>query len=83
MGFLTGGFLPTPLRGKTFSRMIGVQDWYPTLCYFAGVDATDNVTFLGIVRPIDGVNVWPVIHTLRASKWRNIRIRHRDVLFYR
>jgi len=25
------------------------------------VDPTDNVTFLGAVRPIDGVNVWPAM----------------------
>lgn len=81
MGFVTGGFLPTALRGKVFPRVIGVQDWsvsfvsdvrsalsiiehscrYPTLCSFAGVDATDNVTFLGSVRPIDGVDVWPAM----------------------
>ena len=31
MGFISGGFLPEALRGKNFERVIGVQDWYPTL----------------------------------------------------
>eukprot|EP00936_MAST-01D_sp_MAST-1D-sp1_P000789 g789.t1 len=61
MGFLSGGFLPLHLRGKTFSRAIGVQDWYPTICNFAGVDPSDNVTFDNVSRPIDGVDVWPAI----------------------
>jgi hypothetical protein len=69
MGFLSGGFLPVALRGKTFSSVIGVFDWYPTLCAFAGVDPTDDVMFEGVVRPIDGVNVWPaMLASVNASK---------------
>ena len=61
MGFLSGGFLPANLRGGAFHRVIGVQDWYPTLCGFAGVDPTDNAVINGVMHPIDGVDVWPAI----------------------
>lgn len=61
MGFITGGFLPSNLRGGNFHRVIGVQDWYPTICALAGVDSTDNAAIGGVVYPIDGVNVWPAI----------------------
>jgi hypothetical protein len=27
MGFLSGGFLPKQLHGRTFDRVMGVQDW--------------------------------------------------------
>lgn len=62
MGFLTGGYLPASLRGKTHAGVVHVADWYPTICNLAGVaDCTDNKTFLGKVRPIDGHDVWPLI----------------------
>jgi hypothetical protein len=41
--------------------VIHVADFYPTICNLAGVDPTDNATFLGKVRPIDGHDVWPLI----------------------
>ena len=34
--------------------------WYPTLCTLAGVDPSDSVIYNGTVRPIDGLDAWPV-----------------------
>eukprot|EP01043_Picozoa_sp_COSAG02_P041037 COSAG02_NODE_3371_length_6857_cov_12.629328_2_plen_686_part_00 len=67
MGFLSGGFLPASLYGKTHEGVVHVADFYPTICNLAGVvDCTDNKTFPGDpspgkVRPIDGHDVWPLI----------------------
>ena len=58
MGFISGGFLPASLYGKTHDGVIHVADFYPTLCNLAGVaDCTDNKTFLGKVRPIGASRV--------------------------
>ena len=59
---VSGGFLPTTLRGTTNGALMHVADWYATLCAVAGVDATDlyNGTD-GKLHDIDGVNQWPAI----------------------
>lgn len=60
--FLSGGFVPAALRGTTSgAKFIHISDWYPTFCNLAGVDPTDTVMFNGKLRPIDGVDVWPLI----------------------
>jgi len=61
MAFLTGGFLPSELRGTTNDHFLHVADWYPTLCRLVGVDPTDNAIQNGKTYPIDGVDVWPLI----------------------
>ena len=67
MAFVAGGFLEavpnfdSHLKGTTNDRLIHVSDWYPTFANLAGVDPTDNATYAGVVRPIDGIDVWPLI----------------------
>jgi len=52
MGFISGGFLPASLYGKTHEGVIHVADFYPTICNLAGVaDCTDNKTFPGDPSP--------------------------------
>ena len=34
---------------------------YPTFCVLGGADPTNDVMFMGKVRPIDGVDVWPLL----------------------
>ena len=40
---------------------------YPTLCTLVGVDPTNTVDFNGTARPIDGIDVWPLLLS-RASE---------------
>ena len=67
MGFISGGFLPAALYGKTHEGVIHVADFYPTICNLAGVaDCTDNKVFLGKVRPI-GTSLVALVYT---GRWR-------------
>eukprot|EP00039_Didymoeca_costata_P008916 m.118640 g.118640 ORF g.118640 m.118640 type:complete len:528 (+) comp14282_c0_seq1:62-1645(+) len=59
--FVSGGFLPNALRGTVNSAFIHIADWYPTLANLAGVDPTDNAMYNGTIRPIDGIDAWPVL----------------------
>jgi len=40
--FVSGGFLPTSVRGTTNNNVFHIMDWYPTLCRLAGVDGSDD-----------------------------------------
>ena len=69
--FLAGGFLPDALRGQsTGAKLVHVADWYPTFCALAGTDPTDDAVFDGIIRPIDGVDVWPMLTGARPRALR-------------
>lgn len=39
--FVSGGLIPTRLRGTASSIRFHIVDWYPTFCYLAGVPASD------------------------------------------
>merc|ERR1712232_1168235 len=56
--FVTGGFLPAPMRGKNISSPVHVCDWYATFCGLAGVDPKDDHEG---VPPLDSLDQWPVI----------------------
>lgn len=58
--FLSGGFLPTELRGTSSNLAIAISDWYPTFCALAGIDPSDR----NGTEPypnIDGVNLLPML----------------------
>jgi arylsulfatase I/J len=40
--FVSGGFVPSTLRGTEFHGVISIADWYATLCELAGVDPFDS-----------------------------------------
>lgn len=40
--FVSGGFLPTRLRGTTHGGTFHIVDWYPTFCALAGADGSDD-----------------------------------------
>ena len=67
MAFVAGGHVEAlpgfedHLKNTTNERFIHVSDWYATLSTMVGVDPTDNATYDGVVRPIDGIDVWPLI----------------------
>jgi len=60
--FLAGGFLPQQLRGTSSGdKLVHVADWYATISVLAGADPTNSVEIDGEVRPVDSVNVWPML----------------------
>ena len=69
--FLTGGFLPAELRGKSSgSKLVHISDWYPTFCNLAGVDPHDRATLMGEKHDIDGVDIWPLLTGLNTTQPR-------------
>jgi len=56
--FVSGGFLPSAVRGTVIDGYVHVCDWYATFAYLAGVDPTDNVPGFPAT---DSINVWPLI----------------------
>eukprot|EP00040_Diaphanoeca_grandis_P032979 m.200923 g.200923 ORF g.200923 m.200923 type:complete len:656 (-) comp32783_c0_seq1:107-2074(-) len=75
--FVAGGLIPMHLRGTSAFTVLHIVDWYPTFCFLAGVDGTDNPPVPPLpVDPsnpdldiygnhsfpaLDGVNVWPIL----------------------
>ena len=58
---VTGGFIPSNLRGTTSEVLMHVADWYVTLSTMVGVDPSDPVEIGGAVHDVDGVDMWPAI----------------------
>jgi len=56
--FVSGGILPSAMRGKNLSAPVHVCDWYSTFCFLAGIDPTDDAPG---IPSIDSVNQWHVI----------------------
>ena len=56
--FVTGGILPSTMRGKNLSAPVHVCDWYSTFCYLAGVDPSDDAPG---IPSIDSINQWRVL----------------------
>ena len=65
--FVTGGRLPAALRGRTLDGFVSSEDWYPTFCTLAGVDATDARAAAAGLPPVDGVDVWPMLSGASAT----------------
>jgi hypothetical protein len=75
--FVSGGLIPTNLRG-TSSNVVGhIADWYATICALAGVDSKDDspikplpvdpsrpkqdIYSNGAFPGVDGVDLWPFL----------------------
>ena len=59
--FVSGGYLPEQMQGRTTDGYIHIADWYATFCGLAGVDPTDEKAKEANLPPIDSLNVWPLI----------------------
>lgn len=82
--FVSGGFLPHELKGKTHHGTFHVVDWYPTFCALAGVDGSDDPPvplstidlqspFKDIYGdesypPVDGINIWDELTKGKLAK---------------
>lgn len=62
--FLSGGFLPQPLRGQHSELFIHIADWYATFSTLLGLDPSDTER---CESDIDGQDVWPML-TASVSK---------------
>ena len=59
--FVSGGFVPTSMRGKKLDGYVALADWYATFCALAGVDPTDEKAQAAKLPPVDGLNMWPML----------------------
>eukprot|EP00039_Didymoeca_costata_P030930 m.32224 g.32224 ORF g.32224 m.32224 type:complete len:523 (-) comp8387_c0_seq2:73-1641(-) len=57
--FVSGGILPTSVRGSVLEHPVHVCDWYATFCSLAGVDPNDGQG--DGVPPIDSIDFWPLL----------------------
>ena len=61
LGFVSGGYLPTSVRGTQQEGVVHLADWYGTFCAMGGVDPYDPVAAAAGLPPVQSVNVWPLI----------------------
>ena len=59
--FVSGGFVPTSMRGKKLDGYVALADWYATFCALAGVDPADEKAQAAKLPPVDGLNMWPML----------------------
>lgn len=78
--FVSGGFLPEPVRGTTLSGIIHFADWYHTFCALAGVDPTDHAAARAGLPPIDSLNMWPLISGANMTSPRTEILVREDTL---
>jgi len=64
--FLSGGFLPSDVRGTTYQGVMHVVDWYATLAGLGGQDAKDIPGEAAGVPPVDSIDYWLQLSTVRA-----------------
>jgi len=60
--FVSGGVVPTHMRGKKLDALSAVWDWYATIAAVAGVhDIEDKRAKKAGLPPVSSINLWPVI----------------------
>eukprot|EP00658_Telonema_sp_P-2_P047968 TRINITY_DN3650_c0_g2_i2.p1 TRINITY_DN3650_c0_g2~~TRINITY_DN3650_c0_g2_i2.p1 ORF type:complete len:447 (+),score=97.73 TRINITY_DN3650_c0_g2_i2:191-1531(+) len=59
--FVSGGVLPSSVRGTELDSYIHIADWYGTLCHLAGVNATDERAQAAGLPGVDSINHWPLL----------------------
>ncbi|XP_065191775.1 arylsulfatase B-like [Sycon ciliatum] len=59
--FVSGGFLPSGMRGQKLDGYVALADWYATFCSLAGVDKTDQRAKEAGLPPVDGLDMWPML----------------------
>ena len=67
--FVSGGFLPPQMRGKTTYALMHICDWYATFSSLAGVDPYDAPVGGGVPAS-DGLDMWPVIAGINSTSPR-------------
>ena len=80
--FISGGVVPAALRGtRNRNSVVHIIDWWATLSVLAGVEPVDDVWFEGAVRPVDAVDVWPMLmgtNNTAPRPWTYVGALHAD-----
>jgi len=69
--FVSGGFVPPAARGTARQGLIGIEDWYPTLCGLAGVPVHDGAAARAGLPPVDGVDQWAYLSGANSTPPRS------------
>lgn len=78
--FVSGGFLPSKVRGTKLDEMIHIADWYGTLCGLADVDPTDTWAKESGLPPVDSFNIWPLLSGQNMTSPRTTILVHKNML---
>jgi len=68
--FVSGGVLPSAMRGALTEEYIMMADWYATFCELAGCDPADPSAEAAGLPPVDSISVWPLISGVNATSPR-------------
>lgn len=63
VAFVSGGAVPSPVRGTLFDGLAHVSDWYATIAAFGGVQLPDDTG----AAPLDSINLWEAISSGGSS----------------
>jgi len=61
VALMSGGALPTSLRGTRSDALVTAWDWYSTYAMLAGVDPWDHAAEAAGLPPIDSISILPVL----------------------
>lgn len=77
--FLSGGFVPKELEGKTYEGVVSIADWYATFAELAGVDPKDLVEDPKVTLANEAIDTDPALknvpklhHPDSRAVWQNI-----------
>eukprot|EP00055_Hartaetosiga_balthica_P008219 m.29807 g.29807 ORF g.29807 m.29807 type:complete len:699 (+) comp6184_c0_seq2:200-2296(+) len=68
---VSGGFLPSNMRGTTVKGMMHIVDLFATFSHLAGVDPKDKQAREHNLPPIDSINMWPLLSGATTSSPRS------------
>ena len=59
-GFVSGGMVPTSIRGSTSHALMHATDWFPTILSFVDSQVGNGTTKFSAPE-LDGVDMWPTL----------------------
>lgn len=68
--FVSGGLLPSSMRGKRLDGLAAVQDWYATFAALGGVSAFDHRAAAAGLPAVEGLDLWPYLSGRTAASPR-------------
>lgn len=80
-GFVSGGYLPSKMRGKSTDALMHISDWYATFCFVAGVEATDERAEAAGLPAVTSISQWPLLSGQATDKARTELWLEYDVLY--
>ena len=74
--FVSGGFLPTAMRGTVITGLMTGWDWFATWAHLAGVnDITDHRAAKANLPAVDSINMWGLLSgSIKASPRTQVAI---------